>query len=147
MPSTERAPLMVRFWPKVRPSLEGCWEWTGVTRNGYGAISAGGHDGPMLYAHRVIWEQNQGAIPTGMCVLHHCDNRRCIRPDHLFLGTKADNSLDMKLKGRGRNTNKFKTHCKRGHPFDEANTRRVKFGRACIACSRMYRRGFSEATR
>lgn len=88
-----------RFWMSVRKS-EGCWEWTASVSHGYGRISSEvmRSDG----AHRVSWRMHNGPIPEGLCVLHKCDNRRCVRPDHLFLGTKQDNVDDMMRKGRHR---------------------------------------------
>ena len=86
-----------RFWAKVRMG-SGCWEWTSPPHeNGYGQFGIGGRS---LRAHRVSWELHWGAIPDGLCVLHHCDNPICVRPDHLFLGTKLDNSRDAVRKGR-----------------------------------------------
>lgn len=89
--------LWDRFWEKVVKS-EGCWEWSGYCREGYGRISIGNQ--VFRSAHRVSWELHNGLIPDGLFVLHRCDNTRCVRPDHLFLGTKAENNHDRHLKGR-----------------------------------------------
>lgn len=77
----------------------GCWEWTGTRlRFGYGQIYV---SGKMKLAHRMAWETWKGPIPVGIQVLHACDNAPCFNPDHLFLGTPADNVEDMDAKGRG----------------------------------------------
>jgi hypothetical protein len=88
-----------RFWSKV-DKTEGCWNWTASISGarGYGKIN---RDGVLSASHRVSWELANGPVPTGLCVLHQCDNRRCVRPEHLFLGTKKDNTADMWAKGRG----------------------------------------------
>ena len=85
-----------RFWSKVKKS-DGCWEWTSFRNTkGYGQV---GHFHKLYYAHRASWIIKNGEIPKGMCALHKCDNPPCVRPDHLFLGTKLDNWLDQKKKG------------------------------------------------
>jgi hypothetical protein len=85
-----------RFRARVTTS-DGCWSWLGsTTSDGYGCISAFGE----LRAHRASWVLHHGPIPSGMHVLHRCDNPPCTNPDHLFLGTIADNNRDRNRKGR-----------------------------------------------
>lgn len=99
MPHTRRL-LADRFWPKVEKT-EGCWLWRGtIGASGYGKIRATGPSRAMLTAHRVSWELAYGPIPEGLWALHKCDIRPCVRPDHLFLGTRQDNMDDAKAKGR-----------------------------------------------
>lgn len=104
----KRKPIIERFWRLVNKT-DGCWEWTGSGWKGYGQFIIADQNGKQKrwLAHRFSWVIHNGVIPLGSgyhgtCVLHKCDNRKCVRPDHLFLGTNADNVHDMMAKGRMR---------------------------------------------
>lgn len=97
-----------RFWSKVNkngsipvhmPHLGNCWEWTAACRGsmGYG-VKFWEHK--HQYTHRISWMIHFGEIPMNLRVLHKCDNPKCVRPEHLFLGTQQDNVDDMAKKGR-----------------------------------------------
>ncbi len=84
-----------RFWEKVdNREKEECWNWQGAIQSkGYGSVGISKKKSAL--AHRIAYEITNGEIPNGLMVLHKCDNRRCINPNHLYLGTHQDNMKDM----------------------------------------------------
>jgi hypothetical protein len=99
--------IVERFFSRVEKT-ETCWLWQGkclrvetTGRGGYGLFS---DFGKWVLAHRWAYASFIGTIPDGTCVLHKCDVRNCVNPDHLFIGTHQDNTRDMFKKGRGRQT-------------------------------------------
>lgn len=100
MSGKPNSPLYERFWSKAQADDSGCWLWTASKNNmGYGQFGVKTGDG-MRKSHRVAWELSRGPVPDGQCVLHRCDRPACVNPDHLFLGTKRENTLDMFAKKR-----------------------------------------------
>ena len=86
------------FMSQIEATDSGCWLWVGTkTRAGYGSPRI---EGKHRRAHRVVYEMIVGPIPEGLSVLHKCDVRNCCNPDHLYVGTQADNMRDMQLRGR-----------------------------------------------
>lgn len=102
----KRKDPLIRFEKKFYKTVGGCWNWQGATQSiGYGMMGMFDEQNPekpmvMQLAHRLAYQFYIGPIPEGMDVLHHCDNRRCVNPDHLFIGTAQDNVDDMMEKGR-----------------------------------------------
>lgn len=124
-----------RFFDKVIPEpMSGCHLWIGaMTTRGYGSFAV---DGRPEKAHRVAWALAHGGHTPDGWVLHRCDNPSCVNPMHLYVGTPKDNARDMVVRGRARNGRPERTHCPKGHVYDERNTYLDADGgrRVCRAC-------------
>ena len=135
-------PLIERFFQKVDKSgnldFPECWLWTGgKTSKGYGSFSY--YQGrSAIGAHVSSHLFHLGEIPNGMRVCHSCDNPPCVNPEHLFLGTNSDNMKDMFSKGRNGSSSRRRTHCRKGHSFEEFGVyeRTGRGGRICRECQR-----------
>lgn len=138
-----KKPMEERFARLTDRSGE-CWIWRGAVNSvGYGVMSVNKRS---THAHRASYEFFVGPIPIGLLVCHKCDNRRCVRPDHLFVGNYKDNTQDASRKKRLRGQNK--THCLRGHIFNEANTYFSANGtRHCRECGALFARQYRKEKR
>jgi len=129
--------LPQRFWNKVTLSENGCWLWTAFKdKYGYGRFHAGIQKTPQVaFAHRFAYENLVGPIPDGMEPDHTCHNPACVNPDHLQPVTHQQN-VQRGLAGYVQSVRmKAKTHCPKGHPYDEQNTGYAKNGsRYCKIC-------------
>jgi len=133
----------------------GCMLWLGLAnKNGYGKI---GFKYKSWTAHRLSFHLFKQNLKHGDLICHKCDTPACINPDHLFIGTPLTNMQDKVSKGRLKNQNMAKTHCKHGHEFNAENTKYsiTNIGnqkRICVTCytkryKEVNRRKRSESTR
>ena len=115
-----------------KQGADGCWLWTGCVRSdGYGSVRFAGR---VTYPHRVVYEFIRGPVPEGLTLDHLCRVRHCVNPAHLEAVTHKENCL------RGTSplaVNAARTHCPRGHAYDEANTLYDRGKRTCRECNRV----------
>lgn len=146
-----------RFWLKVQKG-NGCWLWSGYrTPFGHGTFTI--RKGAVRYAHRVAYALHSGADLAGVVVCHRCDMPSCVNPDHLYVGTMADNARDMVERGRISRSRSLLTHCKNGHELTPENVyvgrvarSRSRYGnhlpwRKCRVCARDRKRAADAAYR
>jgi hypothetical protein len=120
MPYVKGTPVE-RFWKRVTKMSDGCWLFSGADNGkGYVRFWANG----AIYAHQFSYQLHHGPIPPGMLVLHRCDVRNCVRPEHLFVGTYQDNYDDMIAKGRQVPTEVRRALGKASAPRGDAHWRR-----------------------
>lgn len=115
-----------------------CFEYNGtISDQGYGIMNIKSKN---IRTHRLAWQLMVGPIPEGLCVLHHCDNRKCFNTEHLYLGNRADNMRDTIERDHFKSWHRDKTQCKRGHEFTEDNTyiRPNNVGRRCRTCQKVH---------
>lgn len=125
---------MERFWNKVHKTAS-CWEWTGTKSYGYGIFYVGRRP---RRAHRYLWEQIHGPIPNKMVIMHVCDNRACVNPEHLRCDTQKANILDAVAKDR--------MHNGHGSPLGQDHPQAKLSDDDVRAILKQYKEGTSQAT-
>lgn len=132
-----------RFWSHVQKTRDGCWLWTGGSQSsGYGVFHVRhiyGDRKSSITTHVYSYLLHHGELPEGQEVRHSCDTRLCVRPEHLLPGTRKDNMQDAVARNRLRSHNKNKTHCPKGHLYDEdyqylGRDGQTHTGRRCRTC-------------
>lgn len=141
MKLSEPKPLLKRFEEKfIKKSIDECWPWIYGKHRGYGRFSFDGR--PAALAHRVSYILYSGEIPKGMLIIHKCDNKICVNPNHLEIGTQKQNVHDAIYRAKShRNVReKNKTHCVHGHEYTKENTQYNRGFRKCRECGLIYKR-------
>jgi len=129
--------LQVYFSNRINKT-DSCWLWTGTLfKQGYARVT---FKGKRLKGHRVSYELYKGPIPEGLQINHtHSGNKHCVNPEHLYAGTQTDNMRDIVKHGTNPQANK--THCPKGHEYNNINCRVNKDGgRTCRICDRLRKR-------
>jgi len=128
-----------KFWAKVHKlNRTDCWEWQGHRRElGYGIFC---FKYKRLHAHRVSYEIAKGPIPEGLEIDHLCKNPPCVNPSHLEAVTHLENMNRSDLRKNQKEWAITRTHCKKGHLFDENNTRINNGRRICKTCAKLWMR-------
>lgn len=133
-------PIEERLYEQTRrgETTEDCWLWLGRPRpNGYGNLGRGGRGGRVILAHRAAYEIHVGVIPEGLTIDHLCRVRACVNPWHL---EPVPGVVNLKRGQAPSAINARKTHCLRGHAFDEVNTYWRPKGRDCKECYKVRRK-------
>lgn len=115
-----------------------CWEWKGPRNDaGYGLFTLVRMGYDKVRAHRVMYEERHGETPKGLLIRHRCDNPPCVNPDHLLIGTQAQNASDMRERGRRLEWEKNGMKCANGHDVsNNDNVTHIKGRRTCLQCKR-----------
>jgi hypothetical protein len=125
---------LIRFWSKVEKT-ETCWLWKScITKQGYGKFR---FQNKFITPHRFAYELIKGKIPKDKEIDHLCRNRKCCNPEHLEAVTHRENIR----RGECGKHNKLKTHCPRGHEYNEENTYLNNQNRVCKKCYILFKRG------
>ena len=129
----QKKPIEERLWNRINKGSS-CWLWLGpLDARGYGAIGEGGRGGRVLKVHALVYRLLIGPTLPGTELHHKCHNKACCNPEHIEPLTKREHLSRHLRKFKG--GSKRHSHCKHGHPFDEANTYMWKGQRTCRVCN------------